>query len=259
MQYLDAQRVWIKQLDATLRQLDDAVACSANAVPLVTDLTLAWSLCASIQRHFEVIVAVWDSGRVTKPDTVKIVNLLWERLDGNLNSALAVSFVEACTLADALAQRLDERLAVGGAVLQARLDAVVALAADVEMIAARCREKILHAPKIAVPDPAVLGRVPDDPGARRAFEARLGRVEAAVTAARSAFEAPLARREELRQLLGAYADKAAKLHVGEHREIAESEAATRSSLWTAPCDLVASQALLDAYEGAIAQATDGGQ
>ena len=259
LQYLDAQRVWNSALVAELRELDAAVAGDPASAGMLNDLTLAWSLSAAIDRHYERIVGAWDSGRVKAADTVKVVNLLWERLDGSLNSALAVSFVEACTLAEALVRRLDERLGSNGALLQHRMVIALGLADEVQVVAARCREKIQGAPKLAVPDPKVLGDVPVARSDRVTFEARLTNVEAALQAALVAFTHALDAREELRQLLGAYADMAAKRRVGESAEVAAAEAAARNALWSAPCDVDMSRTLVADYRRTISSVSGGGQ
>lgn len=257
--YLDAQREWNHSLGANLNELDAAQAISADGASMLADLTLAWSLSAAIDRHYERIVAAWDSARVTRNDTVKIVNMLWERLDGSLNSALAISFVEACTLAEALVHRLDERLESNGARLTLRLDAAVAKAEAVQALAARCREKILRAPNLAVPDPLVLGPVPNARSQRVAFDERLSNLEAALSIAEGTFASALGAREELRQVLGAYASMAATQGVGEHLVVANAEAEARRALWTAPCDVDASRELVSRFRSAISMATNGGQ
>lgn len=259
LRYLDDQREWNQALSANLVELDAAQAMSDHPQVMLADVTLAWSLSAAIDRHYERVVRAWDSGRITRRDTVAIVNLLWERLDSSLNSSLAVSFVEACTLAEALIHRLDARLESNGDLLARRLDAALSKAESVQTLAARCREKILRPPNVAVPDPAALGAVPSERSLRAEFDVRLSSVEAALVIAEDAYASALGAREELRQVLGAYTDMAAKQGVGEHQLVAPAEASARSALWTAPCDVDASRELVTRYRQAIATATRGGQ
>ncbi len=64
-------------------------------------------------------------------------------------------------------------------------------------------------------------------------------------------EALLARREELRGLLGAYKAKAARLGAAEDAELAARYDQAHELLWTAPCDLAAATAAVAGYQQAI--------
>jgi hypothetical protein len=61
----------------------------------------------------------------------------------------------------------------------------------------------------------------------------------------------LARRDELRGLLGAYKAKAARLGAVEDATLAERYDQARGLLWTAPCDLVAAEAAVAGYQQAV--------
>jgi hypothetical protein len=83
----------------------------------------------------------------------------------------------------------------------------------------------------------------------------LDRELAAVTAscreAERAAAAALARRDELRGLLGAYKAKAARLGAAEDASLAERYDRARDLLWTAPCDLTAAEAAVAGYQQAV--------
>jgi hypothetical protein len=84
---------------------------------------------------------------------------------------------------------------------------------------------------------------------------RLDRELATVTAsfreAERAAAAALARRDELRGLLGAYKAKAARLGGAEDASLAERYDRARDLLWTAPCDLTAAEAAVALYQQAV--------
>jgi hypothetical protein len=63
--------------------------------------------------------------------------------------------------------------------------------------------------------------------------------------------AALARRDELRGLLGAYKAKAARLGAVEDPGLAERYDLARTLLWTAPCDLAAAEAAVTGYQQAV--------
>jgi hypothetical protein len=69
--------------------------------------------------------------------------------------------------------------------------------------------------------------------------------------AERAVVAALARRDELRGLLGAYKAKAARLGGAEDPGLAERYDQARTLLWTAPCDLAAAEAAVTGYQQAV--------
>jgi len=69
--------------------------------------------------------------------------------------------------------------------------------------------------------------------------------------AERAVVAALARRDELRGLLGAYKAKAARLGGAEDPGLAERYDRARTLLWTAPCDLAAAEAAVTGYQQAV--------
>jgi hypothetical protein len=69
--------------------------------------------------------------------------------------------------------------------------------------------------------------------------------------AERAVVAAMARRDELRGLLGAYKAKAARLGGAEDSGLAERYDQARDLLWTAPCDLATAEAAVAAYQQAV--------
>ena len=69
--------------------------------------------------------------------------------------------------------------------------------------------------------------------------------------AERAVVAALAKRDELRGLLGAYKAKAARLGGAEDPGLAERHDRARDLLWTAPCDLAAAEAAVTGYQQAV--------
>jgi hypothetical protein len=139
--------------------------------------------------------------------------------------------------------------------LPARLSAATERARSVHALAQRCADKIAGAPRLGIPDPAMLGRPPvatpppspDEEATVLAFAARLARVETALTEAEARYEAPLTERDDLRGLLRSYQAKAVALGIAEQPSLSAAYDAARQVLWSAPCDLMAARALTDAY------------
>src|SRR2546430_15715889 len=69
--------------------------------------------------------------------------------------------------------------------------------------------------------------------------------------AERAMVAAMAKRDELRGLLGAYKAKAARLGAVEDPGLAERYDRARDLLWTAPCDLAAAEAAVAGYQQAV--------
>ena len=74
---------------------------------------------------------------------------------------------------------------------------------------------------------------------------------AACKEAERAVVAAMAKRDELRGLLGAYKAKAARLGAVEDPGLAERYDQARELLWTAPCDLAAAEAAVAGYQQAV--------
>ena len=83
------------------------------------------------------------------------------------------------------------------------------------------------------------------------LDGELATATAAFNEAERAVVAAMAKRDELRGLLGAYKAKAARLGAIEDSGLAERYDRARDLLWTAPCDLAAAEAAVAAYQQAV--------
>jgi hypothetical protein len=83
------------------------------------------------------------------------------------------------------------------------------------------------------------------------LDRELATATASFKEAERAVMAALARRDELRGLLGAYKAKAARLGGAEDPGLAERYDRARALLWTAPCDLAAAEAAVTGYQQAV--------
>ena len=81
--------------------------------------------------------------------------------------------------------------------------------------------------------------------------AKLDRVAAALAEAERRFQGALDRRDELRGLLQAFADKASAGGVMELPELDSLYQETKAVLWAAPCDLDRGGALVDRYVATV--------
>jgi hypothetical protein len=133
---------------------------------------------------------------------------------------------------------------------------------DVRELQARCTEKILRAPRLAVPSVAALGGGPDPAQvsampwkAARAqiepFVDKLDRVERALDEAAARFAAPVAERDELRGLLDGFRGKAGAHGFSEDPTIEPVYRRARELLWSAPCDLDAARPLVQQYVAGV--------
>jgi hypothetical protein len=138
--------------------------------------------------------------------------------------------------------------------------------ADTRTLVARCAQKVLGAPNLAVPDVSALGPPPaaaevlamEWRAGRAAVDAyadRLARVERALDVAHAAYAAPLQRRDDLRGLLDGYRAMAAGRGLGERPDASAAYDAARAALYTAPCDLDAAAALVEAYQRIVRTGT----
>jgi hypothetical protein len=133
--YLGALVRWRDDRRVELDRLDAAALAATEPDSYTGDLVLAMSLWQAITDRCDAIVRLWDSGRADRNDREKISQLVWGRLDSGLGGGLAVTFVEACRLSDAIVSQLRTRLALDPATADtaARLTAV---RAQIE----RCRD-----------------------------------------------------------------------------------------------------------------------
>ena len=133
--YLEALGRWRAQRKADLDRLDQAALASDDPDAYSDDMALAMSLWQATSERYDAIIAVWDSGRADRADRERISQLIAGRLNAGLGSGLAVSFVEACRLSDALTAQLRTRLS-----LEPAAGDVAARLVFVRAQLARCRE-----------------------------------------------------------------------------------------------------------------------
>jgi hypothetical protein len=145
--------------------------------------------------------------------------------------------------------------AVGG-----RLETLSATETRVRELAARCREKVVQAPPLAVPSVAAIDLDRSDVSALTWVAARnritpglarVDRLEAALAEAERRFRAALDRRDDLRGLLQSFADKASAGGVMELPELDGLYQEAKAVLWAAPCDLVRGGELVDRYVATV--------
>ena len=146
--------------------------------------------------------------------------------------------------------------------LQLRYAELEPRAATVRALAERCCSRITDPPRLAVPDVTALGEPPEtrtgDASTAAEWSAarseldeyahRIDRCAAALDEAAARYGAPLAVREDLRGLLGAYRTRAGRSGLAEDVPLTDAYRAAREVLWTAPCDLREAQKLVERYQ-----------
>ena len=138
--------------------------------------------------------------------------------------------------------------------------------ASVRDLAAQADQKIVGTLRLAIPSVATVGASPlvptaeidEQPGtwtAARAeldaYLARLSQVDAALKEARTRYGAGLAKRGDLRGLLGAYRDKAEQGGFAEDPTLSAQFLAAKTVLWGAPCDLSVAEQLVGTYQQSV--------
>lgn len=152
-----------------------------------------------------------------------------------------------------------------------KVAALRAVEARVTELAARCREKIAQAPRLAVPsvatveselqEAAVVGAPSLAWAAARArltpVLGKLDRLAVALAEAERRFQQPLQQRDDLRGLLQAFADKANAGGVMETAELDTLYQQAKAVLWAAPTDLATAEALVQRYVASVNAALQG--
>lgn len=171
---------------------------------------------------------------------------------------LADLVAEAATVRSSLEAAAKERadLLQRWSMVGGRLEELAVSEGRVRDLAARCREKVLQAPPLAVPSVAAfdadVGEISGLPwvamrGRIAPVLAKLERLAAALVEAEHRFRAALDRRDELRGLLQAFADKASANSVMELPELDALYQEGKQVLWAAPCDIDRGAAIVDQY------------
>ena len=168
---------------------------------------------------------------------------------------------------EAEAARMERDLIVGSATrteavrdakradqLRAELEARGAAIRD---LAARCVAAVNPAPRLAVPDVAALGQVPQTPAEVGTYLARLATVSRALNLAHAAYATALDERDELRGRLEAYAIKATRAAAnnaatgkggGADDDLDELFRRAQKVLRTEPTDMARARALVAAHQ-----------
>jgi hypothetical protein len=118
-------------------------------------------------------------------------------------------------------------------------------------LADRCARRITLAPRLAVPEPQVLGPAPSDRTGLDAYFARLSAVVQAMDVVERAYGAPLAELEELRGRLTGYRVMAASTGRDADRQVAAAGQLASSALQAVPCDLDAARTLVAQYQALV--------
>ena len=274
---------------ATKAHHDRAAASALTTQPLVDDLggpvgsniTDAAELLDAIVKKVEQRVGRREGQQLAEASAMSQVDAdlaVAERLSADLGlqvnqvaelrvrsasrDHLAELATESATVRSSLEAAAKERtgLLQRWSVVGGRLAELTVTEARVRELAARCREKILQAPPLAVPSVAALDvEVGDVSGltwvATRAritpVLAKVDRLAAALLEAERRFRAAIDRREELRGLLQAFADKASAHNVMESPELDALYQEGKLVLWTAPCDIDRGTAIVDQYITAV--------
>jgi len=140
--------------------------------------------------------------------------------------------------------------------LRAELEARGAAIRD---LAARCVAAVSPAPRLAVPDVAALGPVPQEPAEVGTYLARLATVSRALNLAHAAYASAMDERGELLGRLEAYAVKATRGSPGTGAatdaddDLAEIFRRAELVLRTEPADMVRARALVSAHQAYLAE------
>jgi hypothetical protein len=249
-----AEHVWTE----VAGRLDTAGAELTRVTPLAATLgdeALAGNLASArdkLARMRDMLnsdpLALWQGGTVDTSGA--------DRLQERVAAAVARAD-ELIRLRDEARQRVDEVQTAATAVRAARDDAVAAWQRAAEKIAAAA----LPPPPAETADLSMRlaglgplmdgGRWPRLASELDLLDRELAAATARYQEAERAAVSALARRDELRGLLGAYKAKAARLGAVEDTALAERYDRARDLLWSAPCDLTAAEAAVAGYQQAV--------
>jgi hypothetical protein len=249
-----AEHVWTE----VAGRLDTAGAELARVTPLAAalgDEALTGDLAAAqgeLTRMRDTLnsdpLALWQGGAV---DTSGADGLRQRA------AAAAARADELIRLRDEARQRVDGARTAEAAARAARDDAVAAW----QQAAAKIAAGALPPPPAELADLSArlaglgplldAGRWPRLASELDLLDRELATATARFNEAERAAVSALARRDELRGLLGAYKAKAARLGAAEDDALAQCYAQARDLLWTAPCDLTAAEAAVTGYQRAV--------
>jgi hypothetical protein len=249
-----AEHVWTE----VAGRLDTAGAELARVTPLsaaLGDEALTGNLAAAqgqLARMRDTLnsdpLALWQGGTVDTSGA--------DRLQERIAAAVARAD-ELIRLRDEARQRVDQARTAATAARSARDDAIAAW----QQAAAKIAAGALPPPPAELADLSArlaglgplldAGRWPRLASELDLLDRELATATARFQEAERASVAALAKRDELRGLLGAYKAKAARLGAVEDAALAERYDQARALLWTAPCDLTAAEAAVAGYQQAV--------
>jgi hypothetical protein len=156
------------------------------------------------------------------------------------------------------ARDAERRLADDRRATKERLAALNVREASLDALVDRCVAAVANAPRLAVPEPDMLGPIPTDRAALDAYLARMSRIDRAMDLVEQAYGAPLARLEELRGVFGPYQVMAVRSGRAGDPQVAASARRVAELLAAVPCDVGAAAAELDRYSRLIRPAGPAG-
>src|ERR687889_1068785 len=77
--YLAALDSWVRYRKAELDELDAAALASPRKNELSGDMTLSMALWKAVADRQQLLLAVWDGGRVLQTDRERLATLIWGR------------------------------------------------------------------------------------------------------------------------------------------------------------------------------------
>jgi hypothetical protein len=145
----------------------------------------------------------------------------------------------------------ERRLVDDRRVAAERLAALTVRETGARELVARCVAAIANAPRLAVPEPDVLGAVPEGRADLDAYLSRMARIDRAMDVVEQAYGAPLARRDELLGRFGPYRMMARRNGRDGDPQVVAAQQRVEALLTAVPCDVDAAAAALERYAGLI--------
>lgn len=124
-------------------------------------------------------------------------------------------------------------------------------------VAERCRREITDPPRLAIPDVARLGDVPEEPDRLKTYVQRLGAVERAMARVEDAYTAPLRERAELRYRVKQLMTKAQGNGRAASSTVKAGEDEAREALDATPCDLALARHFTEQLETLVRDLPEG--
>ncbi len=255
-----AEHVWTEvagRLDATGAELTrvTSLAATLGDEALTADLAAVADKLARLRDTLNSDPLALRLSR-PGPDGAAVDTSAADRLRAEV-AAAATRVDELARLRDEARQRIAAVTAAAAAARSAREDAVAAWQQAAVKIAAGALPPEPAgladlAARLAGLDPLLAsGRWTRLASELDLLDRELATATAAFKEAERAAVAAMAKRDELRGLLGAYKAKAARLGAAEDTGLAERYDRARDLLWSAPCDLPAAEAAVSAYQQAV--------